>query len=102
MREDDPSPPVGERPVDDGIRRFDSCRWAFVYRKQVDENSDHPRRSGIRVLDKPSLKTSGERQGYRIWSFHMRDVSTSRPCERRDPYAADSRFGTGAKAFLHF
>src|SRR6266581_2677376 len=24
-------------------------------------------------------------QGNRIWSFHMRDVSMSRPCERRDP-----------------
>ena len=55
MRQDDPSPPVGERPVDDGIRGFDVCGWAFVYRKQVDENSDHPGRSGIRALDKPSL-----------------------------------------------
>jgi hypothetical protein len=55
VREDDPIPPVGKRPVDDGIRRFDVCSWAFVYRKQVDENSDHPRRSGIRALDKPSL-----------------------------------------------
>jgi hypothetical protein len=59
VREDDPSPPVGERLVDDGIRRFDVCRWAFVYRKEVDESSDHPRRSGIRALDKPSLRTSG-------------------------------------------
>jgi len=63
VREDDPSPPVGERLVDDGIRRFDVCRWAFVYRKAVDESSDHPRRSGIRALDKPSLRTSGEQSG---------------------------------------
>jgi hypothetical protein len=63
VREDDPSPPVGECPVDDGIRRFDVCRWAFVYRKAVDENSDHARRSGIRALDKPSLRTSGEQSG---------------------------------------
>ena len=63
MREDDPSPPVGERLVNDGIRRLDVCRWAFVYRKEVDENSDHPRRSGIRALDKPSLRTSGEQFG---------------------------------------
>jgi hypothetical protein len=60
VREDDPSPPVGERPADDGIRRFDGCRWAFVHRNEVDENSGHPRRSGIRALDKPSLKTSRE------------------------------------------
>src|SRR6266478_3034138 len=30
----------------------------------------------------------------------LRDASTSRPCERRDPYSADSRFGTGAEAFF--
>src|ERR1700682_165618 len=59
------------------------------HRKAVRQNS--------RFFASPRL-----RQGYRIWSFHMRDVSTSRPCERRDPYAADARFGTGAKAFLHF
>src|SRR5450631_1413596 len=29
-----------------------------------------------------------------------RDISTSRPCERRDPYGEESRFGTGAEAFL--
>jgi len=63
VRKDDPSPPVGERPVDGGIRRFDVCSWAFVYRKQADESSDHPRRSGIRALDKPSLRTSGEQSG---------------------------------------
>ncbi len=63
MRKDDPSPPIGERPADDGIRRFDGCRWAFVYRKEVDESSDHSRRSGIRALDNPSLRTSGERSG---------------------------------------
>ena len=77
MREDDPSPPVGERPVDDGIRRFDVCRWAFVYRKEVDENSDHPRRSGIRALDKPSLRTSGEPSGSSILIW-------MRPNMRRD------------------
>jgi len=27
--------------------------WAFVYRKQVDENSDHPGRSGIRAWTNP-------------------------------------------------
>ena len=63
MREDDPSPPVGERPVNDGIRGFDVRRWAFVYRKEVDESSDHRHRSGIRALDKPSLRTSGEQSG---------------------------------------
>ena len=30
----------------------------------------------------------------------LRDASTSRPCERRDPYGADSRFGTGAEVFF--
>ena len=29
----------------------------------------------------------------------LRDVSTSRPCERRDPYAVSSRFRIGADAF---
>ena len=77
MREDDPSPPVGERLVNDGIRRLDVCRWAFVYRKQVDESSDHPRRSGIRALDKPSLRTSGERSGSSILIW-------MRPNMRRD------------------
>ena len=77
MREDDPSPPVGERLVDDGIRRFDVRRWAFVYRKQVDESSDHPRRSGIRALDKPSLKTPDERLGASILIW-------MRPNMRRD------------------
>jgi hypothetical protein len=67
VREDDPSPPVGERPVDDGIRRFDVCSWAFVYRKEVDENTDYPRRSGIRALDKPSLKNLGWGSSIRIW-----------------------------------
>src|SRR5713101_3294306 len=32
--------------------------------------------------------------------FVSRDISTSRPCERRDPYGEDSRFGTGAEAFF--
>jgi len=63
VRQDEPSPPVGECLVDDGIRSFDVRRWAFVYRKEVDESSDHPRRSGIRALDKPSLRTSGEQFG---------------------------------------
>jgi hypothetical protein len=35
-------------------------------------------------------------QGYRIWNFRMPGVSTSRPCERRDPYAAAWRLGTMA------
>src|SRR5260370_8218327 len=34
--------------------------------------------------------------------FVSRDISTSRPCERRDPYGADSRFGAGAEAFFTF
>src|SRR5713101_7160592 len=34
--------------------------------------------------------------------FVSRDISTSRPCERRDPYGEDSRFGTGAEAFFTF
>ncbi|HXQ07681.1 MAG TPA: hypothetical protein VN831_23400 [Bradyrhizobium sp.] len=34
--------------------------------------------------------------------FVSRDISTSRPCERRDPYGEDSRFGAGAEAFFHF
>jgi hypothetical protein len=38
------SPPVGQRPVDVIIRRRDVCGWAFVYRKKVDENSDHRQR----------------------------------------------------------
>ena len=79
MREDDPSPPVGECLVDDGIRSFDVRRWAFVYRKEVDESSDHPRRSGIRDLDKPSLRTSGERRGSSIPQLdapeHARDLA---------------------------
>ena len=29
-------------------------------------------------------------------------MSTSRPCERRDPYGEDFRFGNGGKAFLTF
>ena len=29
----------------------------------------------------------------------LRDVSTSRPCERRDPYAVSSRFSIGADTF---
>ena len=77
MRKDDPSPPVGERLVDDGIRRLDGCRWAFVYRKEVDESSDHSRRSGIRALDNPSLRTSGERSGSSILIW-------MRPNMRRD------------------
>jgi hypothetical protein len=77
VREDDPSPPVGERLVGDGIRRFNVCSWAFVYRKEVDESSDHPRRSGIRALDKPSLRTSGERSGSSILIW-------MRPTMRRD------------------
>jgi hypothetical protein len=39
-------------------------------------------------------------QGNRIWNFAMLGVSMSRPGEGRDPYGADSRFGTGAKAFF--
>src|SRR5258706_15883312 len=39
-------------------------------------------------------------QGYRIWNFAMLGVSMSRPGEGRDPYGADSCFGTGAKAFF--
>ena len=34
--------------------------------------------------------------------FGSHDISTGRPCERRDPYGEDSRFGTGAEAFFHF
>jgi hypothetical protein len=30
------------------------------------------------------------------------EFSMSRPCERRDPYGAGSRFRTGAEAFFHF
>jgi hypothetical protein len=37
-------------------------------------------------------------QGYRMWNFRMHGVSTSRPCERRDPYAAASRLGSVANA----
>src|SRR6266704_1748030 len=32
---------------------------------------------------------------------HM-EFSMSRPCERRDPYGADSHFCTGAEAFFRF
>src|SRR5713226_3053903 len=32
--------------------------------------------------------------------FVSRDISTGRPCERRDPYGEESRFGTGAEAFF--
>src|SRR5665213_2990618 len=35
-------------------------------------------------------------------AYGIFDVSTSRPCERRDPYGAESRFGTGAEAFFTF
>ena len=34
--------------------------------------------------------------------FVSRDISTGRPCERRDPYGEDSRFGAGAEAFFSF
>src|SRR5712672_1357234 len=53
-------------------------------------------------LDRIIVIRPGNGQGDCIWNFPMPSVSTSRPCERRDPYGADSRFGTGAEAFFHF
>ena len=40
------------------------------------------------------------RAGLSHVEFAMLGVSMSRPGEGRDPYGADSRFGTGAKAFF--
>jgi hypothetical protein len=94
VREDDPSPPVGERLVGDGIRRFNVCSWAFVYRKQVDESSDHPRRPGIRALDKPSLRTSGERSGSSILIW-------MRPTMRRDLVALLRELDVHARRMSH-
>src|SRR5260370_1119620 len=56
-RGNEPSPPVGERSFDDSIRRRDVSLGAFVYRKQVDENSDPPHRSSVHAVRTGCVKT---------------------------------------------
>ena len=59
VRPNERGSPVGQRAIDDSIRRSDVCGWASVYRKQVDENSDPPDRSSVRAMDNPSVKLLG-------------------------------------------
>lgn len=51
MRWNERGAPVGKRHLDDRIRHPDGYGWAFVYRTQVDENSDPPNRPGVHTLD---------------------------------------------------
>src|ERR1035437_5233991 len=68
-------------------------------------NASHLPRNDDRKLA-PPLPLAGSGFAYGIFFCRphaifpvLRDVSTSRPCERRDPYAVSSRFSIGADAF---
>jgi hypothetical protein len=58
--------------VDVIIRRRDVCGWAFVYRKKVDENSDHR-----------------QRYAFVLWTTHCKEASAEHRSTIRPSLGAD-------------